>query len=94
MEVPGIEPGAFHMQSERSTTEPHPHLCTVHSLKRQWLMQGSDNYRNMHITVKVQSEYNPVVQCFVKLMKLNEIFLSISNYRRSLRGLMDKASAS
>ena len=24
MEMPGIEPGAFHMQSERSTTEPHP----------------------------------------------------------------------
>ena len=26
MEMPGIEPGAFHMQSERSTTELHPHL--------------------------------------------------------------------
>ena len=25
--MPGIEPGAFHMQSERSTTEPHPLLC-------------------------------------------------------------------
>ena len=24
LEMPGIEPGAFHMQSERSTTEPHP----------------------------------------------------------------------
>ena len=24
VEVPGIEPGAFHMQSERSTTELHP----------------------------------------------------------------------
>ena len=24
--MPGIEPGAFHMQSERSTTEPHPRL--------------------------------------------------------------------
>ena len=53
MEVPGIEPGAFHMQSERSTTEPHPHLCTVHSLKRQWLLQGSDHYRNMLKTVEV-----------------------------------------
>ena len=28
MEMPGIEPGAFHMQSERSTTEPHPHMIT------------------------------------------------------------------
>jgi hypothetical protein len=24
MEMPGIEPGAFHMQSDRSTTELHP----------------------------------------------------------------------
>ena len=26
VEMPGIEPGAFHMQSERSTAELHPHL--------------------------------------------------------------------
>ena len=26
MEMPGIEPGASHMQSERSTTELHPHV--------------------------------------------------------------------
>ena len=32
MEMPGIEPGTFHMQSERSTAEPHPHVkhCTVY----------------------------------------------------------------
>ena len=24
LEMPGIEPGAFHMRSERSTTELHP----------------------------------------------------------------------
>jgi hypothetical protein len=29
MEMPGIEPGAFHMQSERSTTELHPLDDTV-----------------------------------------------------------------
>lgn len=28
MEMPGIEPGASHMQSERSTTELHPH-CDI-----------------------------------------------------------------
>ena len=28
VEMPGIEPGAFHMQSERSTTELHPRSCT------------------------------------------------------------------
>ena len=26
MEMPGIEPGTFHMRSEGSTTELHPHL--------------------------------------------------------------------
>ena len=34
--MPGIEPGAFHMQSERSTTELHPqlklHSMTLYSL--------------------------------------------------------------
>ena len=26
LEMPGIEPGAFHMQSERATTALHPHM--------------------------------------------------------------------
>ena len=39
LEMPGIEPGAFHMQSERSTTELHPqqyfsncktNICRIH----------------------------------------------------------------
>ena len=30
MEMPGIEPGAFHMQSERSSTEPHPLWFKIH----------------------------------------------------------------
>ena len=30
MEMPGIEPGTFHMQSERSTTELHPHIIIVY----------------------------------------------------------------
>ena len=29
VEMPGIEPGAFHMQSERSTTELHPRYMTI-----------------------------------------------------------------
>ena len=29
MEVPGIEPGAFHMQSERSTAELHPQFRSI-----------------------------------------------------------------
>ena len=29
--MPGIEPGAFHMQSERSTTEPHPPVVIYHT---------------------------------------------------------------
>ncbi|CAH1375419.1 unnamed protein product [Tenebrio molitor] len=31
LEMPGIEPGAFHMQSERSTTELHPLRCQIAS---------------------------------------------------------------
>ena len=31
MEMPGIEPGAFHMQSERATTALHP-LLQLHTL--------------------------------------------------------------
>lgn len=27
--MPGIEPGASHMQSERSTTELHPHVTKL-----------------------------------------------------------------
>ena len=27
LEEPGIEPGAFHMQSERATTALHPRTC-------------------------------------------------------------------
>ena len=29
LEMPGIEPGASHMRSERSTTELHPHCSRV-----------------------------------------------------------------
>ena len=32
MEMPGIEPGASHMRSERSTTELHPQACIVGEL--------------------------------------------------------------
>ena len=34
VEMPGFEPGAFHMRSERSTTELHPRAY-VH-LSRAW----------------------------------------------------------
>ena len=32
--MPGIEPGTFHMQSERSTTELHPHFINTIFLDR------------------------------------------------------------
>ena len=36
--MPGIEPGAFHMQSERSTTELHPRfLIQSNKLKNRYL---------------------------------------------------------
>ena len=33
LETPGIEPGAFHMQSERATTALHPHLFYYESIE-------------------------------------------------------------
>ena len=47
LEMPGIEPGAFHMQSERSTTELHPptvnatnteqhHGCLIKTCAPHW----------------------------------------------------------
>ena len=30
--MPGIEPGTFHMQSERSTAELQPHLLIYHGV--------------------------------------------------------------
>ena len=32
VEMPGIEPGTFHMQSERSTAELQPHLYSCNCL--------------------------------------------------------------
>jgi hypothetical protein len=37
LEMPGIEPGAFHMQSERSTTELHPHVRNEGNKRNQEL---------------------------------------------------------
>jgi hypothetical protein len=36
--MPGIEPGAFHMQSERSTAELHPQLgeATAEHCSHEW----------------------------------------------------------
>ena len=37
MEMPGIEPGAFHMQSERATTALHPLLVATRNFKESVL---------------------------------------------------------
>ena len=47
MEMPGIEPGAFHMQSERSTTEPRPlhfQTKTAYIIKLSCLAVMSTNF--------------------------------------------------
>ena len=33
MEIPGIEPGAFHMQSERATTALHPRSIKIYEIE-------------------------------------------------------------
>ena len=45
LEMPGIEPGAFHMQSERATTALHPLMMEVvmlffKSMENNWFLTG------------------------------------------------------
>ena len=46
MEMPGIEPGAFHMQSERSTTELHPRRSNVFVEANITVRNSSADYKN------------------------------------------------
>ena len=43
LEMPGIEPGAFHMRSERSTTEPHP-LCHCNEIRIRLIHSSSETH--------------------------------------------------
>ena len=42
MEMPGIEPGAFYMQSERATTALHPLFMRNELLKKMLYLYGID----------------------------------------------------
>ena len=44
--MPGIEPGAFHMQSERSTTELHPRRSNVFVEANITVRNSSADYKN------------------------------------------------
>ena len=46
MEMPGIEPGAFHMQSERATTALHPLIGN---------MAGNWKVENLFSPYKIQT---------------------------------------
>ena len=48
LEMPGIEPGAFHMQSERATTALHPHM-------KFKLSMGTDFSNQWYSIILVQS---------------------------------------
>ena len=62
--MPVIEPGAFHMQSERSTTEPHPHIIQMHT---QLLF-----YFYVFIYTFMQSKRLKLVTFFCKLYECME----------------------
>ena len=51
LEMPGIEPGAFHMQSERSTTELHPLHTPNSAPKKHPFMLIEKLFRKYHITI-------------------------------------------
>ena len=50
--MPGIEPGAFHMQSERSTTEPHPHIIQIYTHNCYPILRI---YLHINVTKKLKS---------------------------------------
>ena len=43
LEMPGIEPGAFHMRSERSTTEPHPQIPINVPLYKTYMQEPAES---------------------------------------------------
>ncbi len=47
--MPGIEPGAFHMRSERSTTELHPLLLW----KPEWEISLLNNENSQKLDIKL-----------------------------------------
>ena len=48
MEMPGIEPGAFHMQSERATTALHP---LYRNTAANWKIENLCKYQSIFQTV-------------------------------------------
>jgi hypothetical protein len=59
MEMPGIEPGAFHMQSERSTTELHP-LPIPDMFSIDFLRRSPTGYR-----FKVKYDTGTSLRCYI-----------------------------
>ena len=59
LEMPGIEPGAFHMQSERSTTEPHPRL---------WRFGKFYKFKKMEFIIRDKGIFD--IAIFLTLIKL------------------------
>ena len=80
LEMPGIEPGASHMRSERSTTEPHPlilcrqrqpskhevqvHMCTCCYCTKQ----GHVDFSLPSVQFQVSWVYERVVYTFCSLL--------------------------
>ena len=83
MEMPGIEPGAFHMQSERSTAELHP-LPWIPFLSWSFLIYFSyysQNYPAVHLKKMVKT-MGLVPYCMKVLLWTTQIFLDffLHNY--------------
>ena len=72
MEMPGIEPGAFHMQSERSTTEPHPLPC----LERQFVQI----YYNFIDLIYHTSHDHSIIAYFLYLENMNYEIINFRYY--------------
>ena len=58
MEIPGFEPGTFHMQSERSTAEPYPRTEET-AIKMEEYAPGNKDVRfwRLKSILALKSEY-------------------------------------
>ena len=65
--MPGIEPGAFHMRSERSTTELHP-LINLH-----WLKNAIDKHIIALLKGFLRYSVSHISQCKAILKSVNSL---------------------
>ena len=68
--MPGIEPGASHMRSERSTTELHPHIKCTSQYKVFLIYNVYKRCQNIRLSGS-ESHYETTRQPYAQMPHLN-----------------------